>query len=300
MAVPALNEAPSIVRCVSALLLQSGWHGHLSVHVLANNCIDETAAIIRRSFSDNGNVSVHEISLDPARANAGWARRIAMEQASADLHAPDDLIVSTDADTVVAPDWITRTVSHFERGFDAVAGIARIRAADWGEVTAEPRTRLALLAKYQTLLAYLQRDRCAPGDEWPNHGYEGGASLALRYDMFRAIGGCPPVPSGEDRALFDQVRKAGGRVKHALDVKVYTSGRLIGRAAGGTADTIRGWCGQSETAPIQETWRLNAELGHVAKTSENRLSFAQLPEEILHAQALVRASRRSNDMALTA
>jgi hypothetical protein len=59
---------------------------------------------------------------------------------------------------------------------------------------------------------------------------------------YRAIGGLPYVPFGEDRALVAAVERAGLRVRHDPDVRVITSGRLIGRAAGGVADTIRLRC----------------------------------------------------------
>ena len=252
IAIPALNERDSIVRCVAAMLRQTETVPRdikLSVHVLANNCSDDTAAVLRGRFGAGGALRVHEVSLPPGRANAGWARRTALEFAANDLRGPEDLILSSDADTVVARDWIDKMLRYFDLGFDAVAGIARIRARDFGTLTAAERGRLRQLTKYHALLAYLRRDRSAPDDPWPNHGYEGGASIALTFGVYRTIGGCPPLPCGEDRAMFEAVRTAGGRVRHALDVRVFTSGRRIGRARGGTADTIDLWCSQGRVRP---------------------------------------------------
>lgn len=303
VAIPALNERASIVGCVAALSRQPEMLPRtvrFSVHVLANNCTDQTAAVLRRNFGDCDWLRVHEITSAADKANAGWARRAALEYAAKDLSAPDDLILSSDADTVVPQDWAGKMFRYLADGFDAVAGIARIRAGDWGELTAEQRRRLQLLTKYQVLLSYLRKDRSAPDDPWPNHGYEGGASIGLTFGMYRMIGGCPPLPCGEDRALFDAVRTAGGRIRHALDVRVFTSGRRIGRAKGGTADTIGLWCSQTADEPIHETWQLNAELGHVEKTGENRLTFEALPEEIVRAQRLVQASRSVEVFAMSA
>ena len=300
VAIPALNERASIVRCVAALsrqpeTLPSGTR--FSVHVLANNCSDGTAAALRDSFGGCDWLRIHEVRSAAGEANAGWARRMALECAAKDLSAPDDLILSSDADTVVASDWCEKMLCYFEEGFDAVAGIARIRGSDWGELTREQRRRLRQLTKYHALLSYLRGDRSAPDDPWPNHGYEGGASIALTFGMYGKIGGCPALPCGEDRALFEAVRTAGGRVRHALDVRVFTSGRRIGRAKGGTADTIGLWCCQGAADPIHETWQLNAELGHAEKTAENRLTFKRLPDEIVRAQALVYAARSVEDLA---
>ncbi len=44
---------------------------------------------------------------------------------------------------------------------------------------------------------------------------------------------------GEDRALFEMVRRVDGRIRHSLDVQVVTSARIDGRALGGLSDAIR-------------------------------------------------------------
>ncbi len=298
-----MNERASIVQCVAALFRQvdripAGTS--FSVHVLANNCNDGTAEVLREYFGGCAWLHIREVQSAAGKANAGWARRLAMDFAAADLSAPGDLILSSDADTVVAPDWCEKTLKHFEHGFDAVAGIARIRGVDWGDLTHEQRARLRQLTKYHALLSYLRRDRATPDDPWPNHGYEGGASISLTLGMHRRIGGCPALPCGEDRALFEAVRQAGGKIRHALDVRVFTSGRRVGRAKGGTADTIGLWFCQGSADAIHETWRLSAEIGHVAKTTENLLTFDTLPNEIERAQALVYASRGAEALAMSA
>jgi cellulose synthase/poly-beta-1,6-N-acetylglucosamine synthase-like glycosyltransferase len=298
-----MNEAANIVQCVSALLSQTGRLAAgigFTIRVLANNCTDNTVPLLRRYFGSEPTVKISEMSWSFVRADAGRARRIAMDLAAADLEATDDLLLSTDADTVVAADWCEATLRYFEKGFDAVAGIARVRPNGWDPMAPEQRKRLTELAKYKTLISYLRRERANSDDPWPNHEYEGGASMALTLGMYRRIGGCPPCPTGEDRALFEAVRIAGGRIRHALDVKVYTSGRQFGRAQGGTADTIRIWCGQSERSPIHETWRLNAELGHAAKTPDTLLCFDELPDEIARAKELVRVSRKKEALAFSA
>ncbi len=242
VAVPALNERENIVSCVSGLLAQAGnlpIDVVFTIHILANNCSDGTAAILRERFGRIGQLHVHEITLPASQSNAGWARRIALELAANDLQAPDDLILSTDADTIVAPDWAGRSLRYFAAGYDAVAGIARIPIRAHTNLTAAQNARLIQITKYQTLVAYLRRDFSAHDDPWPSHNYEGGASIALTKRMYDMIGGCPPLPCGEDRALFEAVRSAGGRIRHARDVRVSTSGRQIGRAKGGTADTLR-------------------------------------------------------------
>jgi hypothetical protein len=56
---------------------------------------------------------------------------------------------------------------------------------------------------------------------------------------YRRIGGLPPKPVGEDRALFEALRRTDGRIRHSLEVQVVTSARTDGRALGGLSDAIR-------------------------------------------------------------
>ncbi len=301
VAVPALNEEDHVVACVAALLNQAdSARVCLSVHVLANNCRDATAAILRRGFPDERRLEVTEVSLLAGFDHAGGARRVAMDIAAAAASGPADIIMATDADTIVDRHWLGRTLAYFDLGYDAVAGRAILRSAELADLCAERRGRLQDLGKYQVLLSYLRRGRAGAADPWPHHGYEGGASVALTGAMYAAIGGCPILPVGEDRALFEAVRAIGGRIRHAVDVKVYTSGRHDGRAAGGMADTLRQWCGQSGSAPIHETWPLNVELGHAPRSPGNALDFDRLPAELARARLLAQASRASERFELSA
>jgi hypothetical protein len=76
-------------------------------------------------------------------------------------------------------------------------------------------------------------------DPWPRHTEHSGASLAVTLEAYRRAGGIPPVPIGEDRAFVEALRRVDARVRHSPAVRVVVSGRTIGRAAGGMADTIR-------------------------------------------------------------
>jgi GT2 family glycosyltransferase len=191
VAVPAMNERDNIVRCVSALLCQTRSlppSSAFSVHVLANNCNDDTVAVLRAAFGGCDALRIHEITFAPGKGNAGRARAAALERAAHELSSPSDLIFCTDADTVVARDWAEKTIRYFADEFDAVAGIARIHGSNWEELTAEQRHRLRQLTKYHALVSYLRRDQSPSYDRWPNHGYEGGASIALTLEMYRAAG----------------------------------------------------------------------------------------------------------------
>jgi hypothetical protein len=66
-----------------------------------------------------------------------------------------------------------------------------------------------------------------------------GASLAVTAAAYSAIGGLPPRAVGEDMALTEALDRAGFKVRHSMNVFVYTSCRFEGRASGGAADTMR-------------------------------------------------------------
>lgn len=286
VAVPARNEAAWIEVCLARLLAmeRDDRIASLRIVVLANNCIDDTAERARRL---GGDVEVVAMRLDADQAHAGGARRAAFEAAAALLHSPEDLLLTTDADTHVASDWLLRTLDHVDAGYDAVAGLARLKGAELRGLDPAHRARLALLRRYYAALDALRAGRS--DEAWPHHFYEGGASMALTLGCYARIGGAPAPPVGEDKALFQAVRAAGGRVRHPIDVKVFTSCRLAGRAVGGTSDTLDLWGRQAIDEAIHEAPPLNVALG--LATPGPALTFAYLPAEIDKARALVRIGR---------
>jgi glycosyltransferase involved in cell wall biosynthesis len=76
MAIPALNEARRISACLTALLEQqpAALSGKLRIVIIANNCTDGTAEVIRARFAECP-VEVREISLLGANRPAKRSRR---------------------------------------------------------------------------------------------------------------------------------------------------------------------------------------------------------------------------------
>ena len=293
VAVPAFNEAARVVACVRSLLEQSGPEA-ATVVVMANNCTDTTAERLTERFGSHPQVDLREVSLPPPLNHVGWARRLAMDAAADQLREPSDVLLTTDADTVVAPDWLAANLRHLDAGCDAVAGAAHLMRHERATLEPPHRARLLRAGKYLAALAYLRAADAPPHDRWPRHDYEGGASIALRLGLYRAIGGSPVLQTGEDRALFDAVRTNGGRVRHATDVRVFTSCRLSGRAHGGTADTLEHWGGLGLHEPAHGLPCLSAALqpDDQGVSGGERLSFADLPYELGRARTLVRQRRR--------
>ncbi len=293
VALPAKNEEAQLAACLSSLDHAAGvYGGEVAIVVLANDCADRTIDVARAQPLAYARLHLVSVSLLEGCRHAGWSRRLAFDAAAATLGAPNDALLSTDADTCVAPDWIVRTVAHLRHGIGAVAGRALTSRIDRQSLGDDAARRLNLLGRYYTALDWLRADRSPEAyDAWPRHFYEGGASIALTLGWYRAIGGAPTPPVAEDRALFDAVRAAGGLVRHPLDVRVCTSSRIEGRAPGGMADAFARWISQPEDAPLHETYAFPAALDPERAGEGDRLSFRTLPTAIATAGAMIRARR---------
>lgn len=241
VAIPVKNEEERIGLCLEALSLQDQVDfADVAVVLLLNNCTDDTAAKVRE-FAPllPYRIEIHAVALPQAYANAGWARKLAMD-AAARLVASDGLILTTDADTLAHEDWIAANRREVENGHDAVAGYVMADPMELMQLPPAILERGSLEWEYQQLAAELDA-RMDPEahDPWPRHNQNCGASAAVTATAYRAIGGLPPRPVGEDRALFEMLRRIDGKIRHSLEVQVVTSARTDGRASGGLADEIR-------------------------------------------------------------
>lgn len=239
VAIPVKDEADSIGACLRALSDQEGAAADRVV-LLVNNTTDRTVAIVRGlAPSLPIRVEVVEHQFAPGQADAGHARRLAMQHAAARAGA-GGVLLTTDADGRVAPDWLANNLRHLRRGADAVAGRAVIDPVDALLIPAALHEADALECAYGDLLdeitSLLDPD---PWDPWPRHAERSGASICVTLDAYRRAGGIPAVALGEDRLFFEALRRIDARIRHAPDVRVTVSGRITGRARGGMADTIR-------------------------------------------------------------
>lgn len=244
IAIPARDEAECLPACLAALAAQQapGAMAGSAILLLANNCADGTAALGRAlAPAMPMPLVVLEAALPPGRAHAGGARAAAMDAAAALLgDAPDGVLLCTDADARPEPGWLAANLAELAAGAEAVAGAVLPDPAEAGRLPAALRQREALERRYAGLLDEMAtRLDPLPHDPWPTHGTHSGASIALRLPLFRAVGGIPPVPHGEDRALFAALARLDARIRHSEAARVLVSCRLDGRAGGGMAETLR-------------------------------------------------------------
>lgn len=255
VAIPARNEEALLPRLIAALGRQSvleRLEAPLNVVILLNNTTDGSLGVLARAAAraPGLRLTVAQAVYPPDRAHVGTARARAMDLAAE--AAPAGVILTTDADAVPSDTWIEANLRAIEGGADIVGG--RIVGDPEDEIRLGPgfRRRASLHAQYGALcdeLAALIDP--LPHDPWPRHGDHTGGSLAVRAEVYRAVGGMEPLAFREDIAFVSRVRAAGYLLRHPLDVAVTVSARTEGRAKGGMADCLAGWLrAEAMGAPI--------------------------------------------------
>jgi GT2 family glycosyltransferase len=236
--IPARDEAERIEPCLTALNQQTQPPD--AVVLLLNNCQDTTEMIARGIQPDlRFRLDVIRRDLPPADANAGHARRLAMELAARQA-APGGVLLTTDADGVVPADWVAGNLATLARGADIVCGRAVIDPVEAALIPAhlhaDDARECRLIALLDELAWMLDPEMHDPS---PRHTEASGASLAVSVDAFHRVGGIPAIPAGEDRAFVRALWMMDARVRHDPAIQVVVSGRIEGRAPGGMADAIR-------------------------------------------------------------
>lgn len=228
--VPAHDEEELVEDCLRALAVQEGVSSEeYEVLLVLDNCKDDTDRVARSVATAYPHLRLHFLE-GPGRGS-GPARRTGMEAACERLlrvGRPHGLIASTDADTVVAPDWLEAQLDAASRGAVAIGG--RIELSDDGlpEHIVRWHSERGRLRQRELL-------------RWPGraeHWQFSGASLALTAAVYRDVGGLEPRSSLEDEHLERVLRQRDIPIERLLSVRVTTSARLVGRASRGLAHDL--------------------------------------------------------------
>lgn len=234
MVVPAHNEEALVGSCLAVLAEQEGIsHDEYEVLLVLDRCTDATEARALEVAGEHPGLNLYLLE-GPGRG-AGHARRVGMEEACDRLLSsgrPDGLIASTDADTVVAPDWLSAQLQAASRGARAIGGRIELKddshlakgVAGWHAEQGRLRQR--------EVLAGLDS---ADGPLRAEHWQFSGASLALTAAAYAEIGGLEPRAALEDEYLERALARCGIPIERPLSVRVATSARLVGRANRGLA-----------------------------------------------------------------
>jgi glucosyl-3-phosphoglycerate synthase len=202
------------------------------VLLVLDACTDATPERAREVADAHPLLRLHMI--EGPGLGSGHARRAGMDAACerlTGLGLPQGLIASTDADTVVAPDWLSVQLDAVERGARAIGGRIELGAGSLPQTVIrwhDERGR----SRHQKLLA--DPDRIGAAEHWQFSG----ASLALTAETYARVGGLEPRASLEDEGLEQILRKERIPIERLLSVRATTSSRLNGRASQGLAHDL--------------------------------------------------------------
>jgi glycosyltransferase involved in cell wall biosynthesis len=235
--VPARDEQSRIETCLQALADQREMApGSYEVLVILDGCSDQTPQIVEGFARSARHPEVHAVVLDLPEG-VGRARRLGMDIAHQRLlqrGRHDGLIASTDADTVVAEDWLSTQLELASAGAEAIGGLIEL---DPGERQAlDPHALTVRRAHAAERLRHAIDQSVATTTI--EHPHFSGASLALTAAAYSRCGGLPVRAALEDEALAQALGQQGIAIHRSRRVRVRTSARTDGRAPRGLAQDL--------------------------------------------------------------
>ncbi len=211
--VPAHNERAALPRCLAALSAAADGVAIPVAVVVVLDDSDDGSLALAGGYGD----SVHFIQVD--ERNVGAARAAGFRYAGQLFDHSHDRIwyATTDADSEVPSDWLSR---QLDSGADVTLGVVSV--AQWRHFPAEVADHYE--ERYES-------------DEL-GHGHIHGANMGFRASAYREVGGFAALASGEDVDLVERFEAGGYRIHWDDELSVATSDRSIGRAPGGFADHL--------------------------------------------------------------
>lgn len=218
--VPARNEEELLPRCLFSIQqARQNLPGTVTSDVIVvSDCSqDRTRTVAEAILKNSGLV------LEADSGLVGAARSMAASAAIQRYCGSLDRcwLANTDADCEVPAEWLVSQLKFAEQGFEAVAGIIDVDSFVGHQQWVEERFRLTYLVR-------------ADG----SHPHVHGANMGVRADAYLAAGGWSKIPSAEDHDLWNRLHLEGHMRVSDAALKVVTSGRRIGRAPSGFAETL--------------------------------------------------------------
>lgn len=249
VAIPVQDEVEHLPSCIDALRQQDG------VRFVTWACVNQPEAWQhdpdRRAVCEANQACLQLLSdvtdLDlriidraspargwpPRRGGVGHARKELMDAICA-AAAPQDLIVSLDADTLVPQGYLQGLVAAFAR-HPAACGIA---ARYFHPLTEDEAVTRAMLG-YEIYMRYYALNLWRIASPYSFTAL--GSAIALPVYVYRKVGGLTPRTSGEDFYFLQKLTKYG-RVLHWSDPPVAPATRKSWRVPVGTGQAIVAAC----------------------------------------------------------
>jgi len=194
--IPAYNEERYLGECLNSLKNQD-FKGKYEIIVVDNNSTDNTRIIAERMKI--------KVLFEPKRG-VGWARRKGFDMAQGEI------IVTTDADTILPKNWLSRIVNEFEKD-KGLVGFGGLYTLSSGSILAR------LVVRYFLYPVWLADRIYCGGWSLP------GVNLAVRKEALLRVGGINPELAFYEDADISLRLKNIGKVMLDPKFRVKTSGR---------------------------------------------------------------------------
>lgn len=280
--IPVRNEEALLPGCLDSIAaLDLNGLPRPGIHIAFDTCTDRSEQIVADRVQAGYPFEITTVRLAAAATpNAGRARKAAMDAAACGtLGKAATHILTTDADSLVAQDWLRAHVAGF-RHADVIAGLVRRinRCTEYRYKGLPPRDQLETYLERLHLL----RRKIDPieYDADPSHPYASGASIGITREAYCALDGLPRLPNAEDEAMIKRARLHGYRVRQDCSVQVRTSDRRDGRATAGLAAALRDLDNEDlrSAAMLVEDPRDAAD--HYRRQADSRAAFPWLRSEV--------------------
>jgi hypothetical protein len=196
--------------------------------------------------------AVGPIELKKKWAGAGLARKNGMDEAIRRfnlLEKPDGIVVSLDADTLVADNYLVEIEKHFKQNPRHVGTTISFQHQTAGL----EQKQLRGIHLYEQYLAYYKK--ALDFTTYPYSMFTVGSAFAVTADAYVKRGGMNRRQAGED-FYFLQNLVQQGKVGEIASTKVYPSARLSDRVPFGTGPVLQKWMNGEED--LTQTYNFEA------------------------------------------
>lgn len=269
--IPVCNE-PELLQTINSLAACDKPSGSVEVLLVINEselAVPEVVLQNEQTLADaekweqehpDGFFRLHAIRPEAflrKHAGAGLARKTGMDEAIRRFHAtenPSGILVSLDADTLVAKNYF-REIQQAFQALDKAVG-ATIRFQHRLDEITDVRHRQGMQL-YETYLHYYKQALQFTG--YPHAIYTVGSAFAVRADAYVKQGGMSKRQAGEDFYFLHKLT-AMGEIAEINSTCVYPSARLSNRVPFGTGPSLQKWMDGDETLKWTYNFRAIADL----------------------------------------
>lgn len=206
--VPARDEANTITKTLHGLQGQTYPYDKLEIIIIDDHSTDNTGEVISQFIHDN---QLHHFQLVSHRTDGKTPTYKKAAIAYALKYATGEIIMTTDADCMVQPQWVESMIKQYEENTGMVAGL----------ISFSPDSQKSFFNKLQTLefAGIVFAGVGAVGIKHPL--ICNGSNLSYRKQAFEDVNGFSGhdhLPSGDDDLLMQNIhKKTSWKIKYNLE-----------------------------------------------------------------------------------